>query len=91
MKEDVSEFADSANITGGLKVDTVTLPIIGDLETAIQGKQSTITKDTDLTSNSLTTNNILSETFDTIVIRRPTGFSGGGTSSSEYVIILSEL
>jgi len=29
--------------------------------------------------------------FDTIVIRRPTGFSGGGTTSSEYVIILSEI
>ena len=38
LKEVVSEFANSANITGGLTCDTITLPSIGDVETSIRGK-----------------------------------------------------
>jgi len=74
LKEVVSEFADSANITGGLSVDTITLPIIGDVETSIQGKQDEITTDTDLSCNSLNTNQLIVNDdlyFNTIVIRRP--------------------
>jgi len=66
LKEVVSEFADSANITGGLKVDTITttgnVDISGDLVvndvniiTELGTKQPTITTTTDLTSNSITT------------------------------------
>jgi len=87
----VNVFDPVVDISGGLKVDTITLPTIGDVETAIQGKQPTITKDTDLTCNSLTTNNILSETFDTIVLRRPTGIPGGDGAPASYAIILNEL
>jgi len=54
-KEVVSEFAESVNITGGLTCDTITLPIIGDVGTEIQGKQDTIDTATDLTCNSITT------------------------------------
>jgi len=64
------------------------------LATALDAKQATIDEDTDLTCNSLNTNQLIVNEdlyFDTIVIRRPTGFSGGGTTSSEYVIILSEI
>jgi len=63
LKEVVSEFTDSATITGGLTCDTINLPTIGDVETSIQGKQATITSATDLTSNSLTTGNIVSPKF----------------------------
>ena len=66
MKEVVSEFAESANITGGLKVDTITttgnVDITGDLLvydvnviTEIGTKQDEITTSTDLTLNTLTT------------------------------------
>jgi len=62
----VSEFAESANITGGLKVDTITttgnVDITGDLLvydvnviTEIGTKQDEITTSTDLTLNTLTT------------------------------------
>jgi len=65
LKEVVSEFAESANITGGLKVDTITttgnVDITGDLVvndinviTEIGTKQDEITTSTDLTCNTLT-------------------------------------
>jgi len=64
LKEVVSEFAESANITGGLKVDTITttgnVDITGDLVvngvnviTEIGTKQDEITTTTDLTCNTL--------------------------------------
>jgi len=40
LKEVVSVC--SANITGGLKVDTITLPTIGDVETTIQGNTNNL-------------------------------------------------
>jgi hypothetical protein len=55
------------------------------LITEINTKQDIITSSTDLTANSITTNNLevnggfnmdTSTYYDTIVIRRPTGFSG---------------
>ena len=65
LKEVISEFADSVNITGGLKVDTITttgnVDITGDLVvngvnviTEIGTKQDEITTSTDLTCNTLT-------------------------------------
>jgi len=66
LKEVVSEFAESANIVGGLKVDTITttgnVDISGDLVvndvniiTELGTKQPTITSATDLSCNSITT------------------------------------
>ena len=80
----------------GTKQNTIndgdlTIAQTAELQTALDDKQDGITTDTDLTSKSLTTNNILSETFDTIVIRRPNGFSGNGTGSQAYTIILTEI
>jgi hypothetical protein len=48
-------IAGNVDISGVLTCDTITLPIIGDVETAIQGKQPTITTSTDLTPNTITT------------------------------------
>ena len=78
LKEVVSEYADSANITGGLKVDTITT--IGNVD--ISGS---LNVETSLTTNQLIVNDDLY--FDTIVIRRPTGY----TAVSEYVIMMREL
>ena len=68
LKEVVSEFAESANIVGGLKVDTITTT--GNVD--ISGS---------LTCNSLNINkkSIVNGDFDfdTIVIRRPTGVGTG--------------
>ena len=38
LVEVVNGLTFGSNITGGLSVDTITLPTIGDMETAIQGK-----------------------------------------------------
>jgi len=76
---------ENVTISGDLVVNDV------NIITGIGTKQDEIDTDTDLTSNSLTTNNILSETFDTIVIRRPSGFSGDGSTPSSYAILLNEI
>jgi len=96
LKEVVSEFAESANITGGLKVDTITttgnVEISGNLVVGttniieeIGTKQDEITTDTDLTLNSITSDNLTINNslnvdtrkyFDTIVLRRPTDITG---------------
>ena len=77
------------DITGGV-ISTTGLATTTQLGT----KQDTITPATDLSCNSLTTNQLIvdnREYFDTIVIRRPTGFSGNGTDASSYPIILNEI
>jgi len=75
-------------ITELTSLDTLTASHTEDLATNtanILTKQATITTSTDLTPNSITTNNLevnksvdidTSKYFDTIVIRRPTGTSG---------------
>jgi len=95
LKEVVSEFADSANITGGLKVDTITTTGNVDISGGLTCDTITTTGNVDitgnLTSNLLTTKQLNvdnSEYFDTIVIRRPTGETG---VTDEYGITLYEL
>jgi len=62
LKEVVSEFAENANITGGLKVDTITTTGNVDISCSLN-------VETSLTTNQLIVNDDLY--FDTIVIRRP--------------------
>jgi len=84
LKEVVSEFSESANITGGLKVDTITttgnVDITGDLTC------------NSITSNNLTINDSLSvdtrKYFDTIVLRRPTDITG---EAGDFNVALREL
>jgi len=54
LKEVVS-VSDIVNITGGLSVDTITLPTIGDVETSIQGKQPTINETISVSCDTLIT------------------------------------
>jgi len=62
------------SVTGGLTCDTITLPIIGDLESAIQGKQSTIDTTTDLSCNSI---NLIDKYFYTLnSVVKPFGLYG---------------
>ena len=78
----------SVDISGNLVVGTTN--IIDEIGT----KQDEITTSTDLTLNSLNTNQLIVNDdlyFDTIVIRRPTGFSGDGTDLASYTIILNEI
>ncbi len=68
----------------GTKQDTIqdnglTIAKTDGLQTALDAKQATIDEDTDLSSNSLTTNQLIVNDdlyFDTIVLRRPTGETG---------------
>ncbi len=87
-------------ITELTSLDTLTASHTEDLATNtanILTKQATITTSTDLTPNSITTNNLevnksvdidTSKYFDTIVIRRPTGTSG---IEGDFFISLREL
>ena len=72
-------------VNGSVDIQTsLTIPNIGNVENAIEGKQATITTATNLTSKSLTTDDIVlgsvnidaKNYFDTLVVRRPTGHTG---------------
>jgi hypothetical protein len=67
LKEVVSEYAESANITGGLTCDTIT--------TTTLNVEATVNIDS-------------GKLFDTLVVRRPTGFTG---VTDNYFIILREI
>jgi hypothetical protein len=79
-----TEITCDVEVAGDLTAESL---IVGSTNviTEINTKQDLITTSTDLTANSITTNNLevnggvnmdTSTYFDTIVIRRPTGFSG---------------
>jgi len=79
------------NEAGGTDFKTINYFNYNKLTEDVEGKQDTITPSTDLSCNSLNTNQLIVNDdlyFDTIVLRRPTGITG---VTDEYAINLYEL